>query len=136
MLKDAAPAGCPPVGKWFRWQITVSGSVAWDLTFRIWLAVNAIGNRIAISPATTLADLENTGYRYAYGEPPPTTNSTPVKQGSGGQTGQTGREGNTLPSKAGVPSGGTGWQYNNIATTGQGAGPLPPPPGVHVPGHR
>src|ERR1700722_6577670 len=72
MLKDAMPAGFPPCGRWFRWQIIVSGSVAWDLTFRIWIAANRIGNRVAISPAVTLAELEDEGYRYAYGQCPPT----------------------------------------------------------------
>jgi hypothetical protein len=68
MLKDAMPAGYPPCAKWFRWRIAVSGSVAWDLTFRIWIAANLTGNRVALSPATTLADLEEEGQRYAYGQ--------------------------------------------------------------------
>jgi hypothetical protein len=68
MLKGAMPAGYPPCAKWFRWQIAVSGGVSWDLTFRIWIAANLIGNRVALSPATTLADLEEEGDQYAYGQ--------------------------------------------------------------------
>jgi hypothetical protein len=81
MLKDATPAGYPPCGKWFRWQIVVTGGVSWDLTFRIWIAANVIGNRVAMSPATTLADLENEGYRYGYGECPPGSTQTSTPQG-------------------------------------------------------
>jgi hypothetical protein len=92
MLKDAMPAGFPPCGKWFRWQLIVSGAVAWDLTFRIWIAANLIGNRVALSPATTLADLEKEGYRYGYGEEPPTVTSTPpqVTTPQGGGNGNVG----------------------------------------------
>jgi hypothetical protein len=67
MLKDAVAAGMAPCGKWFRWQILVSGAVAWDLTFRIWLAVNRIGNRVAMSEPKTLGDLDQEGNQYAYG---------------------------------------------------------------------
>lgn len=45
LLKEAMPANTPPLARWFRWQIAVSGGVAWDLTFRLWIAVNRIGRR-------------------------------------------------------------------------------------------
>ena len=77
MLKDAMPAGYPPCGKWFRWQIIVSGAVGWDLTFRIWIAANLIGNRVAMSPATTLADLDDEVDQYAYGDTPTTVLKSP-----------------------------------------------------------
>jgi hypothetical protein len=110
MLKDAMPPGYPPCAKWFRWQIVVSGAVAWDLTFRIWIAANLIGNRVALSPATTLSDLEDEGYRYGYGECPPTSSSTPsqstVPQGGGN----------------GIVDGGGGVVQTN-QTSGGGKGP-------------
>lgn len=43
MLKEAMASNAPPLARWFRWQITVGGAVAWDITFRLWIAVNRIG---------------------------------------------------------------------------------------------
>jgi hypothetical protein len=126
MLKDAMPAGCPPCGKWFRWQIIVSGAVAWDLTFRIWIAANLIGNRVALSPATTLADLENEGYRYGYGECPPTTTTSqgPYPPNYGGNVGggATGGPGLKPNGGYGVSKGnansGVGWWLDSTSATG------------------
>ena len=44
LLKNAMPAGCPPCARWFRWRLAVSGGVAWDVTFRLWIAANRIGS--------------------------------------------------------------------------------------------
>jgi len=40
MLKETALL---PLARWFRWQMQV-GAAAWDITFRIWCAVNATGS--------------------------------------------------------------------------------------------
>jgi hypothetical protein len=42
MLKDLVST---PISRWFRWQLTVTGSPssAWDATFRLWLSANVVG---------------------------------------------------------------------------------------------
>jgi hypothetical protein len=35
----------PPLARWLRWQIAVSPSAAWSITFRIFIAANRIGSR-------------------------------------------------------------------------------------------
>jgi hypothetical protein len=40
MLKDTTPV---PIARWLRWQVQVSSGTVWDMTFRIFCALNAIG---------------------------------------------------------------------------------------------
>jgi hypothetical protein len=40
MLKELT---VPPLARWLRWQLQCSSSGTWDLTFRIFCALNAIG---------------------------------------------------------------------------------------------
>jgi hypothetical protein len=44
MLKDVV---ANPLGRWLRWQLTVTGSpsTAWDATFRVFIAANIVGRR-------------------------------------------------------------------------------------------
>lgn len=46
MLKELTAT---PLARWFRWQISVSGSpsATWDATFRVLLVANAIGSKRA-----------------------------------------------------------------------------------------
>ena len=123
MLRDAMPAGCPPLARWFRWNITMSGGLAWDVTFRVWLAVNRIGNRVGISDATTLAQLEGQGYQYAYGQCWPTGQTSP-------QTG--GGNHYTPPQGGGVGTPPPWWGHRGkppglVGVPGSGQGVLPTP---------
>lgn len=67
MLKDAMPPGSPPCARWFRWQIQIGG-FPWDLTFRVYVAANRVGRRVAISDPVALGALEDAGSQYAYGQ--------------------------------------------------------------------
>jgi hypothetical protein len=79
MLKTAIATTYTPLGRWVRWQIVVSGGVAWDLTFRIWIAANRIGQSVPIAEATALGDLEKEASWFAAGQGPTTsTVTTPV----------------------------------------------------------
>lgn len=53
MLKELTTT---PLARWFRWQISVSGSpsATWDATFRILIAANAIGSMRAPTTAATV----------------------------------------------------------------------------------
>jgi len=42
LLKDILTV---PLARWFRWQITATGTSGWSLTFRLFLAANCVGNR-------------------------------------------------------------------------------------------
>lgn len=42
VLQDTASV---PLAHWFRWRIQPVGGVAWDMTFRIWLAASCPGRR-------------------------------------------------------------------------------------------
>jgi hypothetical protein len=57
MLKPSG-AGFPPCARWLRWQLSMSGGLAWDVTFRIWIAANRIGGRGRVSEPRTLAETE------------------------------------------------------------------------------
>jgi hypothetical protein len=44
-LKNATSLVSNTLSRWFRWQIGVTGGGAWDITFRLWLAANYVGDR-------------------------------------------------------------------------------------------
>jgi hypothetical protein len=48
MLKETAPT---PLSQWLRWQLQVSSGATWDITFRVFCALNAVGsNRPTVAP--------------------------------------------------------------------------------------
>jgi hypothetical protein len=109
MLKLAS-AGRAPCARWFRWQIAMSGGLAWDITFRIWIAANRIGNRVAPSDAVSLADLERQGYWQGYGHPVPSGQGTQKGGGGGARIGAgTGIGSPDAPGGLGASGVGSGW---------------------------
>jgi hypothetical protein len=64
LLKDSLgtltpPGVVSPLARWFRWQLTVSGTLtgAWDVTFRLFVAANCLGAGQAAPPPETLAQM-------------------------------------------------------------------------------
>jgi hypothetical protein len=131
MLKVPMATTYVPLGRWVRWQIVVSGGVAWDLTFRIWIAANRIGQRVPIAEATALGDLEKEASWFAAGQGP-TTSIAPGGGGAAAGGGQDGSNtGNQGPGKGGTVSPKSGLS----SWTGQPPGYVPPNLGPKTGGH-
>lgn len=57
VTKMLASAATVPIGRWLRWQLAVTGvpTLAWDATFRVWIAANVgVGRRGAAAAARAM----------------------------------------------------------------------------------